>query len=206
MADIRVRYVDYADEQAANQPFPVEVGINNNETVGPIGWGPVVCPDSGAVNSGHMTDVTLTVRDSNGSPVETYEEGLCVPVNRPSEFGSANAVAEFTVSLPPGDYTLAAEVQVRGDNGHDSAQPKQLTVTDGTDSLDGGDADRGWWTDPGPEGGDDPDSNPANPLADVFGVSPSTAKLLAGGGALLIALMILSPYAQMGASIAGGAR
>ncbi|QIO23716.1 hypothetical protein [Haloarcula sp. JP-L23] len=205
MADIRVRYVDYRDEQAANQPFPVEVGINNLETVGPVGWGPVVCPDSGAVNNGHMTDVTLTIRDSTGSVVETLEEPLCVPVNRPSLVGQANATAEFQPSLPPGEYTVTAEVAVRGNNGTDTSQPQSLTVSEGTDSLPGGDADRGFWQDPGPDGNDG-GTDGSDPFAAIPGVTATEAKVGGGLVVLLVLLWVAAPYASLGASLAGGGR
>lgn len=131
MANIEVTDVSFVDSWAPDSLQSVDVKIDNHEAVGPVGWGPVACPDSGLVNDGHMTDVTLRIRSSQGIVVWEGTKGQCVPVERPSTSLGPNATVSFEPRIAtPGEYTVQAEVQVRGDNGNDTSDLYPLVVED----------------------------------------------------------------------------
>ena len=197
MANIEITAVEMSNSWAPGAPQSIDVKIDNHESLGPIGWGPVVCPSDGSVNSGHMTDVSLSIVEAT-SGVEVWSEtkGECIPVERPSTSFGANAMVHFEPTVTaPGDYVVTAEVAVRGDNGTDTSDRYPLTVgSSGSDLPPSGD-ERG----AGPFPGVDVPVDEI--LADPIGAMTDNPALALG--AVLVLLIVLRPYASLGASATG---
>jgi hypothetical protein len=121
-----------------------------------------------------------------------------VPVERPSTSFGPNATVHFGVSIPnPGEYTIEAEVQVRGDNGSDTSDLYPLTVAEsGSSTPEDGD-DRGAGIIPDPGGGDVAEDLAEDPLGTALD-SPAISV-----GVVLVVLVLLSSYADLAASLAG---
>jgi len=150
VADVRVRRVEFEGPAASGRPFPIHVGVNNNETAA-FSWEEKTCNVGGEY--GHKTDVTLTVRDAAGEAVFQETKRRCVPRNRVGQMLGANAQVTFEPELPAGDYTAKATVSVIQEERTHSSTPRSLTVTEDTDDLAGGDDPGG--SNPWGGGGDD---------------------------------------------------
>jgi hypothetical protein len=202
MANIEITAVEFAESWAPGSSQSVDVKIDNHETVGPIGWGDVVCPSDGTVNDGHMTDVTLRIEDAT-TGVSVYEEtkGECVPVERPSTSFGPNATVHFSPSISTaGDYVVRATLQVRGNNGSDTSDSYPLTVgSGGADTPQPGD-DRDAGLLPG-SGLDDAVDDVGGVADDPLGAAVDNPAVAAA--ALLVLLIVLRPYASLGASATG---
>jgi hypothetical protein len=193
MADVRITAVETADSWAPGTTHSVDVKIDNKETVGPVGWGSVVCPSDGFVNDGHMTDVTLRIRSAAGGVVYERTKGECIPVERPSTSFGPNATIHFEASIPSsGNYTIEAELQVRGDNGSDQSDTYPLTVGSGGSETpqDGDTGGAGLFPDVGES------VDPSDPLGTLTS-NPALAAVAA-----LAVLVLLAPYAEAGAAVA----
>jgi hypothetical protein len=195
MANVEITAVDFAGPWSPGAMQSVDVAIDNKETVGPAGWGPVACSSDGLVNDGHMTDVTLRIEDA-ATGVAAYEEtkGECIPVERPSTAFGPNATVHFSPSLPAGEYVVRAELQVRGDNGTDRSDSHPLTVEAGgaTQPPDGEDGRGGLLPGVG-DGSDGID------LSDPLGSAADNPAIAAVG--VILMLILLSSYADLAASV-----
>jgi len=189
MANIEITAVEFADSWAPGATQSVDVRIDNHESLGPAGWGPVVCGSDGLVNSGHMTDVTLRIESAGGTTVYEETKGECVPVERPSTAGGPNATVHFEPAVSVGDYNVSAELQVRGNNGFDSSDLYPLTVSEsGSETPPEGDTGGGGlWS-------GSPDIDPSDPVGSI-----SDNPMLAAAAALAV-LVLLSSYADLAAS------
>jgi len=190
VADVRVRRVEFEGPGAAGQPVPVDVVVNNNETVA-LAWNGKTCDTDGVTNArGHKTDVTLTVRDASGE--EVYEETTreCVPVNEPSTALSGNARVSFRPELPAGDYTVEATVSVINEDRSHSGSTRSLTVEESTGALPDGDDPGG--SNPWGGGGDDqsedgPENGGGDPFGQFFGDVGNSQVILAIAALALVA-------------------
>ncbi|AXG09474.1 hypothetical protein [Haloplanus rubicundus] len=201
MADIPITSVEFADSWAPGTIQSVDVKIDNKETMAPAGWGPAVCSSDGIWNSGHMTDVTLIIEDPSGAVVWERTKGECIPAERPTTAGGPNATVHFEPSISTaGEYAVIAEVQVRGNNGFDRSDRYPLTVGSGglTTPPAGDDRDAGLFPDSGLEDvADDVSDAASNPI----GAAVDNPALAAG--AVLLGLIVLRPYASLGANATG---
>jgi len=150
VADVRVRRVEFEGPGAANQPIPVTVGVNNNETVA-FSWEEKTCNVNGEY--GHKTDVTLTIRDASVEEVFEETERRCVPRNRVGQMMGANATVTFRPELPAGEYTVEATVSVVTEERTHSGSTRSLTIEEDSSALPGGDDPGG--SNPFGGGGDD---------------------------------------------------
>jgi len=197
VANIEITAVEMADTWATGASQSVDVKIDNHESVGPVGWGPVVCSSDGIWNTGHMSDVILRIEDADtGTVVWEASKGKCIPVERPSTSLGANATVHFEPSVDSaGTYVVTAEVQVRGDNGTDTSDRYPLTVGAGGSDLPPSGDERGAGLFPGADVPvDDVLADPIGAMAD----NPALAL-----GAVLGLLIVLRPYASLGASATG---
>ncbi|MFD1632280.1 hypothetical protein ACOZ4L_05745 [Haloplanus ruber] len=196
MANIPITAVEFADTWAPGTIQSVDVKIDNKETTGPAGWGPAVCPSDGIWNDAHMTDVTLRIETATGETVYEETKGECIPAERPSTAAGPNATVHFEPSISdPGEYAVVAEVQVRGGNGFDRSDRYPLTVGSGgaTQPPEGGERGAGLFP-----GADVPVDQI---LSDPIGAAVDNPAL--AFGALLLGLIVLRPYASLGASATG---
>jgi len=194
VANIEITGVDLANSWAPGATQSVDVHVDNHESVGPAGWGPVTCGD-GWVNNGHMVDVTLTIRDSTTGVVVEETKGECIPVERPSTSFSPNATVSFSPSVSEtGTYTVRAELQVRGNNGTDQSDTYPLRVEEGGRMVPPSGDERGGGLLPGVDAPDGLVDDPIGAAVD----NPALAF-----GAVLLALIVLRPYASLGASATG---
>jgi len=195
VANIEITGVDLANSWAPGATQSVDIHIDNHESVGPVGWGPVTCGD-GWVNNGHMVDVTLRIRNSTtGTVVFEETKGECIPVERPSTAFGPNATVSFEPSVSEtGTYTVRADLQARGNNGTDQSDTYPLRVEDGGADLPPSGDERGAGLLPGVDTPDDLLDDPVDAMTD----NPALAF-----GAVLLALIVLRPYASLGANATG---
>ncbi|WP_251327919.1 hypothetical protein [Haloplanus pelagicus] len=198
MANIEITAVEMTNSWATGVPQSVDVKIDNHESMGPAGWGPVVCPSDGIWNAGHMTDVSLRIEDADtGAVVWSATKPTCIPVERPSTSLGANAIVHFEPSVDSsGNYVVSAEVQVRGDNGKDTSDLYPLTVGSGGSDLPPNGDERGAGLFPG--AGDVPVDDVLDDPLGAMADNPAIAL-----GAVLALLIVLRPYASLGASATG---
>lgn len=197
MANIEITGVDLANSWAPGATQSVDVHVDNHESVGPVGWGPVVCPSDGIVNDGHMVDVTLRIRNSTtGTVVFEKTKGECIPVERPSTAFASNATVSFSPSVSSeGSYTVRASLQVRGNNGTDQSDTYPLRVEEGGATVPPSGDERGGGLLPGVDAPvDGIVEDPVGAMTD----NPALAF-----GALLLGLIVLRPYASLGANATG---
>lgn len=205
MADVRVQSIAFPGATTSSAPVPVEVAVNNLETVGPygfaddelgglIGENPAVCGGELA-NSGHLTDVTLTIRNQSGDVVFEKTKSVCAIVQRPSDTISPPDKVTFSPQLDAGTYTVMATSQVRGDSMSDTSQQYRLEVASDTSDLPSGDEPGDTIWDIGTGGSGDGDG----PLAGIGAGSGSIDKIL-----VVLAILAIAWIADSGSDILSG--
>lgn len=196
MANIEITGVDLVSSWAPGMTQSVDVHIDNHETVGPVGWGPVVCDSDGIVNDGHKADITLRIRDSTtGTVVWEATKSECIPVERPSTSFGPNATVSFAPSVSDsGSYTVRVDLQVLGNNGNDQSDTYPLQVEQGGATAPPDGDEHGAGLLPGVD-------TPDNVLDDPIGAAVDNPALAIG--AVLFGLIALRPYASLGASATG---
>jgi hypothetical protein len=196
VANIEITGVDLLTSWAPGATQSVDVHVDNHETVGPVGWGPVVCDSDGIVNDGHKVEVTLRIRDSTtGTVVWEATKSECIPVERPSTSFGPNATLSFAPSVTEsGSYTVRANLQVLGNNGGDQSDTYPLQVEQGGATAPPDGDERGAGLLPGVDA-------PGGVLDDPIGAAVDNPAL--AFGAVLLGLIVLRPYASLGASATG---
>jgi len=172
-------------------------------------WEPDRCPGEGGYR------VRL---DMEGPAGETRSKGpMCV---RMVNIGTGTEELRETFSAPdsPGEYSVSANAVLPGSGSETGEETEHLVVseqeaaepTDGTDDSDDSDdsdenddSDGGipqWLADATTDGGDD--NNDSGPLSDPLGMDEAAGQIKIAAGLLLVlvALWVLSPYADLAAS------
>lgn len=202
MADVRVRRLEFEGPAPANQPFPIQVVVNNLETTA-ASWQENTCSDP---QPGHRTDVTVVVRDGAGNEVYSETKRRCIPRNRVFEMLGGNARVEFRPELDPGEYVVEAQVSVINESRTHSASPRSLTVSGSADSIPSGDDPGGG--DPFGGGGDDQSDDGGSPFSGNggggdplgdFGLGIGTSNVLVG----VIVLALLAWLASSTSEVIG---
>ncbi|WP_144901371.1 hypothetical protein [Halobellus captivus] len=175
--DVNIESFEVGGPTTPGTPVPATVRVNNRETVTPL-LGPATCGGAWGSDQGHLTDVTVEVRDDEyGTVVWQETEQVCAPGE---QIGN-----EFDVQFEPtiydlGSYTVTASTRVVGkDADSDQAGPVGLDVTEDSSSLpdsDSGNNSGGGW----PFGDGSGDGNPFD-----LGFGGSNMKIVLGLVALL---------------------
>lgn len=199
MANVEIQRVEFQSPQAVGVQFPINVVVENHETLGRVFGG---CTKSGV--EGHAVHVRLDVRNTDTGFSVSHNETVCAPIQSTA---APNARARFSVKLDdPGEYIVNAHIEAVNVSGQDSSESYRLDVEeDAKDALTtGGTAGRTEDTSStgqlgGGSGGNEPDRN-VNALSWVLNNQETAAAIL-----LVLALLyLLGPFAEAGASLAGG--
>lgn len=202
MADVRVRNVVTENTQPSGRSWPVEIVLNNNETVALV-TNPKTCNPDGIGARGHKTDVTLEVRDQGGDVVWSQTKfSVCVPVNEPSTVLSGNKRVTFNPDVDvEGTVTLHASCSVINEDRTHSHSPVGVSIVSPDETQDP--------TDPSP-GGNGTDGG-ESPFGGLFGGDGGGG----GGGGndpfgipvdeilIVVALFALAMIARSGSEILG---
>ena len=191
--NVILRDVRAPSEVDPGQTFEVEADISNGAlAISP--WDADACTD----NPGNDAAYSMQVEFS-GPGGATREAGpFCLAI---TELGTNDTTktATFTAPSTSGTYDVAANVRLDG-SGSETGEVSETVTVSGTEAVeppsnDDGDGGADW-------GGDDGDGD--GPDTPTWGQDGQMLKLAAGGVALLVVLMVLAPYADIGASLAGG--
>jgi hypothetical protein len=135
MADIELHDLEAVSEQSPGTPFPVSVGVENNEAVAPIYGAEALCSAGVFSPDGHRVEVTFRLRDGAGDTVDTATTEVCATVKQPSNVaGETRAEVDLEASTS-GEYSIEADAVVPGAGGSASIQPVHITVGEGVGSL-----------------------------------------------------------------------
>lgn len=202
MANVEIQRVEFQSPQAKGVDFPVNVVVENHETVAPLA-GDHRCNTSGV--GGHEVRVRLDIRHTDTGFTWNGNKTICAPIQ---SLVVPNARARFNPRLhDAGEYVVNAHVEAVGVSGQDDSQTYRLVVEeDAEDALTtGGTPGRTEDTSStgqpgGGSGGNEPEDSGGDILSWVLNNQQKAAAILL----VLAVLALAGPYAELASNVAGG--